>query len=101
MTYTTEKLLEILQDAGYKAFKKLNRNTIEYGMLQRHQLTIINGIPFNGWKEYVDYKMVEYLRDNKIECWTDNGQIHLSVDDSEQQELNRKLYTLLKKEGIV
>ena len=100
--YTTEKLLSILKEAGYKAIKKLNKNTIEYDRLQRHIPTEIGGKIYNCFNDYVNYKVVEYLSDNSIEAFiNDDNQIELFLDDKEQLELNGKLYTLLKEENII
>ena len=100
--YTTEKLLEILKEAAYKAYKKLNRNTIEYSRLQMHLPTEIGGKTYNSCNDYVNYKVVEYLTDNNIEAFiNDDNQIELYLDDKEQLELNRKLYTFLKEEHII
>ena len=100
--YTTERLLEILKEASYKAYKKVNRNTVEYDRLQRHLSTEIGGKTYNCWNDYVNYKVAEYLTDNNIESFVnDDNQIELFVDDKEQLELNRKLYCLLKEEHII
>ena len=100
--YTTEKLLELLKEAGYKAMKKLNKNTIEYDRLQRHIPTEIGGKMYNCFNDYVNDKMVEYLTDNNIEAFiNNNNQIELYLDDKEQLEINRKLYTFLKEEHII
>ena len=100
--YTTEKLLELLKEAGYKAIKKLNKNTIEYDRLQRHIPTEIGGKMYNCFNDYVNDKMVEYLTDNNIEAFiNNNNQIELYLDDKEQLEINRKLYTFLKEEHII
>ena len=100
--YTTESLLEILKEASYKAYKKVNRNTVEYSRLQMHLPTEISGKTFNCWNDYINYKVVEYLSDNSIKAFVNNdNQIELFVDDKEQLELNRKLYTLLKEEHII
>ena len=100
--YTTEKLLSILKDAGYKAYKKVNRNTVEYSRLQMHLPTEIGGKTYNCWNDYVNYKVVEYLHDNNIESFiNENNQIELFLDDKQQLEINRKLYTLLKEENII
>ena len=100
--YTTEKLLSILKEAGYKAYKKVNRNTVEYSRLQMKLPTEIGGKIYNCWNDYVNDKMIEYLSDNNIESFVnDNNQIELFVDDKEQLELNRKLYCLLKEENII
>ena len=100
--YTTEKLLEILKDAGYKAIKKLNKNTIEYDKLQRHIPTEIGGKIYKCFNDYVNYKMVEYLHDNNIEAFVNSdNQIELYLDDSKQLEINNKLYCFLKEEHII
>ena len=100
--YTTEKLLSILKEAGYKAYKKVNRNTVEYDRLQRHLSTEIGGKIYNSFNDYVNYKVVEYLTDNNIESFVNNdNQIELFLDDKQQLELNNKLYCLLKEENII
>ena len=100
--YTTEKLLSILKEAGYKSYKKVNRNTVEYSRLQMHLPTEIGGKIYNCFNDYVNYKVVEYLHDNNIEAFVNNdNQIELYLDDKEQLELNRKLYCLLKEEHII
>ena len=100
--YTTEKLLSILKEAGYRSYKKINKNTIEYDRLQRHISTEIGGKTYNSFNDYVNYKIVEYLTDNSIEAFVnDNNQIELYLDDKEQLEINRKLYTFLKEENII
>lgn len=100
--YTTEKLLEILKEAGYKAIKKINRNTVEYDRLQRHLPTEIGGKIYNSFNDYVNYKIVEYLTDNNIEAFVNqDNQIELYLDDSQQLEINNKLYCFLKEEHII
>ena len=100
--YTTEKLLSILKEAGYKAYKKVNRNTVEYSRLQMHLPTVISGKTFNCFRDYVNHKVVEYLSDNNIEAFINqDNQIELFIDNKEQLELNRKLYCLLKEEHII
>ena len=100
--YTTEKLLEILKEASYKAYKKVNKKTIEYDRLQMHLPTEIGRKTYNCWNDYVNDKMVEYLSDNNIEAFVnDDNQIELFLDDKEQLELNRKMYCLLKEDNII
>ena len=100
--YTTERLLSILKEASYKAYKKVNRNTIEYDMLQRHISTEIGGKTYNCWNDYVNYKVVEYLTDNNIEAFVnEDNQIELFLDEKKQLELNRKIYCLLKEDHII
>ena len=79
--YTTEKLLSILKEAGYKAYKKVNRNTVEYSRLQMHLPTEIGGKIYNSFNDYINYKVVEYLTDNNIEAFVNNdNQIELFVN---------------------
>ena len=100
--YTTERLLEILKEASYKAYKKVNRNTIEYSRLQMRLPTEIGGKTFNCFNDYVNYKVVEYLHDNNIESFVnEDNQIELFLDDKEQLELNRKMYCLLREDHII
>ena len=100
--YTTEKLLSILKEAGYKAYKKVNKNTIEYSRLQMHLPTEIGGKIYNCFNDYVNDKVAEYLSDNNIESFINgDSQIELYLDDKKQLELNRKLYCLLKEEHII
>lgn len=100
--YTTERLLSILKEASYKAYKKVNRNTVEYSRLQMHLPTEIGGKTYNCWNDYVNYKVVEYLTDNNISAFVNtNNQIELFLDDKQQLELNRKMYCLLKEDHII
>lgn len=100
--YTTERLLSILKEASYKAYKKVNRNTIEYSRLQMHLPTEISGKTYNCFRDYVNHKVVEYLHDNNIEAFVNqNNQIELYLSDKEQLEINRKMYCLLKEEHII
>ena len=100
--YTTEKLLSILKEAGYRSYKKVNRNTVEYDRLQRHLPTEIGGKTYNCFNDYVNYKIIEFLTDNNIEAFVNSdNQIELYLDDKEQLTLNNKLYCLLKEEHII
>ena len=100
--YTTEKLLQLLKEAGYRSYKKVNRNTVEYSRLQMHLPTEIGGKTFNCFNDYVNYKVVEYLHDNNIESFVNqDNQIELYLSDKEQLELNRKMYCLLKETNII
>ena len=104
---TTEDLIEELISSGAKAYKKLNKNTPEGRKLDRHESVAIEGVEFTCWREYAVYKTAEYISEvippKQIEVTLDGNDSVLTVicDDAEQQEINRKLYLFLKKEGII
>lgn len=99
---TTEEMLEEVIQLSQKAYKKNSKGSREWLKLQRHEDVIIDGVTFNYWREYAIYKVCEYLKEkcpnSSVECFLEgnNSYIKLSVDDKEQQELNRKLFVLLK-----
>ena len=100
--YTTERLLSILKEASYKAYKKVNKNTIEYDRLQRHLPTEISGKTYNCFNDYVNDKVLEYLTDNNITSFiNEDNQIELFLDEKKQLEINRKMYCLLREEHII
>ena len=99
---TTEEMLEEVIQLSQKAYKKNSKGSREWLKLQRHEDVIIDGVTFNYWREYAVYKVCEYLKEkcpnSNVECFLEgnNSYIKLSVDDKEQQELNNKLFVLLK-----
>ena len=100
-------MLEEVIQLSQKAYKKNSKGFREWLKLQRHETVFIDNIPFNYWREYAVYKVCEYLKDkcpnSSVECFLEgnNSYIKLSVDDKEQQELNRKMFVLLKNFGGV
>lgn len=99
---TTEQMLEDVIQLSMKAYKKNSKGSKEWDKLNLHETVMIDNIPFNYWREYAVYKVCEYLKEkclnSSIECFLEgnNSYIKLSVDDKEQQELNRKMFVLLK-----
>lgn len=100
---TTEGMLEDLIQLSLKAYKKNSRGCKEWLQLSRHETVIIDGIPFNYWREYAVYKVCEWLNDKgiKVECNLDgnNSSIIINVNEEEQRVLNNKLFVLINKWG--
>lgn len=104
---TTEDLIEELISSGVKAYKKLNKNTPEGRKLDRHESVAIEGVELTCWREYAVYKTAEYLSEiippRQVEVILDGNDSVLTIacDEKEQQEINRKIYLFLEKEGII
>ena len=104
---TTEDILEVLIQEGMKAYKKLNRNTPTGRKLSRKEPVEIEGITFSCWREYAVYKTAEYLKDLMpavsltVELDGNDTVIQLEVTSDEQREINRRLYSFLKKQNLV
>ena len=64
---TTEEMLEDLIQMSVKAYKKNSKGCSEWNKLNYHETVIIDGIPFNYWREYAVYKVSEWLNDKGIE----------------------------------
>ena len=99
---TTEELVEEIIDLSYPFYKRNSRGCVEALKLDRKEPVDIDGIVFTCWREYVCFKVAEYLRDKCPEAHIElelNGNdtvIKIEVDDSEQQILNQKMYKFLK-----
>lgn len=99
---STEELIEEMIELSYPFYKRNSRGCVEALKLDRKEPVDIDGIIFSCWREYVCFKVAEYLRDKCPEAHIElelNGNdtvIHLEVDDSEQQTLNQKMYKFLK-----
>lgn len=104
---STEDLLEELISSGVKAYKKLYHNSAEGRKLERHEKTVIDNVEFTCWREYAVYKTAEFVADiippSQIEVTLDGNSslITVTCDSVEQQEINRKLFLLLKEEKII
>lgn len=99
---TTEEIIEIFLDKGAWGYKVLNKNTVEGRKLYMHQPVEIEGYIFTCYREYTAYKMGEFLKENLPEAGVvvtldgNNSTIEIVISDEEQQEINLKMYRLLK-----
>ena len=93
-----EKLIELC----YPAYKKNSKGCIEARKLDRKEPVVIDGVEFNCWREYICYKVCEYIKSKIPEAELDleldgnDSTIHLSMTDEESRTLNNKMYVLIK-----
>ena len=91
---TTEEMINEIIDISVKAYKKRSKGSIEASMLDQHRDVIIDGITFNYWREYVVYKVCEYLKEKcptaEVECnlCGNDSFISIRITDDEQKHLN-------------
>lgn len=103
----TEELIEQIIDAAYLVYKRNSRGCVEALKLDRKEPVNIEGTVFSCWREYVCYKVAEYLKDKcpeaevTLELDGNNTQIMLSVSNEQQQSLNQKMYKFLKERNMV
>jgi len=99
---TTEDMIEKLIELSYTAYKKNSRGCVESRRLDRKQPVEIDGYTFSCWREYICYKVCEYIKLKIPEAVVDleldgnDSVISLSMSDEEGQILNSKMYTLIK-----
>ena len=104
---TTEELIEKIIDISYPIYKRNSRGCVEALKLDRKEPVDIDGIIFSCWREYVCFKVAEYLKENCPEAHVileldgNNTVIQIEVDDSQQQHLNQKMYNFLKNNKAV
>lgn len=104
---TTEELIEKIIDVSYPIYKKHSRGSIEALKLDRKEEVIIDGITFTCWREYICYKVSEYLKEKcpeahvELELDGNNSIIQIEVSDSQQQTLNQKMYKFLKENNAI
>lgn len=99
---TTEDMIEELLDLAYKAYKNNSKGCEEYRRLNRKQPVVIDNIEFSCWREYVCYKVCEYIKLKipnahiDLELDGNDSTINLSLDEEESRILNNKMYVLIK-----
>lgn len=97
---TTEDMITEIYNFAYKFYKR-NRNCLEGRKLDRHESVKIENNIFSYWKEYVMFKVAEFLQDKLpfaiVECTLDgnNTTIDLTCSDVEQTELNSRMTSLI------
>ena len=103
---TTEQMIEEIINAAYPLYKKNSRGSIECDKLNRKESVDIDGITFNCWREYVCYKVAQYLKEKCPDCIVDlqldgnNTVIQLEIDDEQQKRLNMIMNKFLKDRQI-
>ena len=99
---TTEDMIEQLIDLSYHKYKKISKGCKEYDLLNRKIPVVIDGIEFTGWREYVCYKVCEFIKSKipeaelELELDGNDSIIALEMNDEEKQKLNNKLFVLIK-----
>lgn len=103
----TEDLIEKIIDVSYPIYKRHSRGCVEALKLDRKEPVNIDGIIFCCWREYVCFKVAEYLRDKcpeahiELELDGNDTTIKIEVDDFQQQQLNQKMYKFLRANNAV
>lgn len=99
---TTSEMIQIIYDNSYVVYKKTARKTEDGSKLDRKEPVTIDGILFSCWREYVMYKVAQYLQeklpyaDVKVELNGNDTNIDLTCSEEEQQKLNASMYGLIK-----
>ena len=106
---TTEDLIEKVLSVALWAYKKNSRGSKEALKLDRHEYIEVDGYKFNYWREYVSYKMCELICDTlpelkkgeeiQLQLDRNDSTITVTLDEKQQEKLNRKLYLILKNFG--
>ena len=101
---TTEDMVERFIDEGIRAYKKNYRDRSLYARkLDRHEPIEIDGNEFTCWREYVCYKMAQYIMEILPTCNIsvdldgNNTQLRLELTDNEQRKLNGSLFSFLQR----
>lgn len=98
---TTEDMIKQIYDYSYKHYKQ-SRNCPEGLKLDRKEPVEIQGIEFSCWKEYVMFKVAEYLQDKlpyadvQLNLDGNDTTIDLVCSDDEQRKLNSNMFSLIK-----
>lgn len=99
---TTEDMIEQIIDLSYRKYKKISKGCKEYDLLNRKIPVVIDSIEFTGWREYVCYKVCEFIKSKipeaelELELNGNDSIIALEMNDEEKQKLNNKLFVLIK-----
>lgn len=95
-------MIEKLIDLSYPAYKKNSRGCIEARKLDRKEPVVINGVEFSCWREYICYKVCEYIKSKipeaelELELDGNDSTINLAMNEEESRTLNSKMYVLIK-----
>ena len=98
---TTEQMIEQIIDKAVVCYKRNSKGSVEASMLEQHRDVVIDGITFNYWREYVVYKVCQYIKDkcpdSVVHCNLDgnNSNIEVELTDQQQKILNVKMNKFL------
>ena len=104
---STEELIEKIIDISYPIYKRNSRGCVEALKLDRKEPVDIDGMIFGCWREYVCFKVAEYLKDKcpeahiELELDGNDTTIKIEVNDFQQQQLNQKMYKFLKESKAI
>lgn len=100
---TTEDMVERLIELAYAKYKKLSLGCPEHDKLMKKEPVEIEGTVFRGFREYACYRISEFIRKEIPEATVElvldgmDSTITIEMDDRENQEINRKMYLLIKR----
>ena len=99
---STEEMVERLIELCYPLYKNNSRGCREALYLDRKIPIDIEGITYSCWREYVCYKVAEYIKEkcgdvDVVVLFNGNDtRIELNISDEDQKVLNQKMYNLIK-----
>lgn len=99
---TTSEMIEELIQLSYISYKRQSKGCLEASRLDRKQPTVIDGITFTCWHEYVCYRVCEYIKSKvpgttvRLNLDGNDSSLEVEMDDCEERELNAKMYRLIK-----
>lgn len=104
---TTEQMIEEIIELCYPLYKKHSQGSVEALKLDRKEPVEVDGITFSCWREYVCFKVAEYIKEKcpdaglRLELNGNNTVIELEIDDVQQQKLNVIMNNFLKERSIL
>ena len=99
---STEEMIEEIIQVSYPFYKKHSKGCVEALKLDRKEEVEIDGTVFSCWREYVCYKVSEYIKDKVPECHVtlelngNNTVIQVELNDEQQRKLNVCMNEFLK-----
>lgn len=99
---TTSEMIEELIQLSYRSYKRQSKGCLEASRLDRKQPTVIDGITFTCWHEYVCYKVCQYIKSKipdaevSLELCGNDSTVGVVLDDREEEAINRRMYRLIK-----
>ena len=104
---TTEQMIQAIIDAAYPMYKRNSKGCVEAYKLDCKQPVDIDGITFTCWREYVCFKVAEYIKDKVPDCNLElqldgnDTVIQVELDDDQQKKLNVAMNKFLKDRNLL